>query len=166
MKTAQPTKSSRKVWLLLLLFILSTLPYLFAPLRNTLYWLCWHWQQSWNFFFLFFSHLRWESGLWFISHNLSQSDSLKNKEKKRKKKKKHKQFWCISIRREQAGEERPAHERTLLNFFSPHFTQIKSALSPRTKLQVTLKIPPKVTGKTLTTVSKMTAWGKCHQKKK
>lgn len=166
MKTAQPTKSSRKVWLLLLLFILSTLPYLSAPLRNTLYWLCWHWQQSWNFFFLFFSRLRWESGLWFISHNLSQSDSLKNKEKKRKKKKNHTNSFDAFLSGESRLEKSAQHTRTLLNFFSPHFTQIKSTLSPRTKLQVTLKIPPKVTGKTLTTVSKTTAWGKCHQKKK
>lgn len=47
MKTVQLTKTSRKVWLLLILLIL---PYLFAPLRIILYWLCWHWQQSWNFF--------------------------------------------------------------------------------------------------------------------
>lgn len=51
LETVQLTKSSRKVWLLLILFILLILPYLFAPLRITLYWLCWHWQQSWNFFF-------------------------------------------------------------------------------------------------------------------
>lgn len=51
MKTVQLTKTSRKVWLLVILFILLILPYLFAPLRITLYWLCWHWQQNWNFFF-------------------------------------------------------------------------------------------------------------------
>lgn len=84
-KTGEPTKSSRTVWLLLILFVLSTLSYLFA-----------HWETLcidyadidsragiFFFFFFFFSHLRWESGLWFISHNLSQSDSLKNKEKEK-----------------------------------------------------------------------------------
>lgn len=135
MKIAQLTKTSRKVWLLLILFILLILPYLFAPLRLALYWLCWHWQQSWIFFFR-------------ISDEKVGYDSSHRIWVKAIPYKKTKQFWCISIRREEAREH-SANETVLFNTSFEHIS-LPDKICPFPPLEIThfelmtLKYPQKL----------------------
>lgn len=81
---------------------------------------------------------------WVMIH-LTQSESKRFLKKNKEKKEKTKQFWCISIRREQAGGEHSANETALFNsFFTTFHSQIKSGLSPQLNFKWHSKYPQKL----------------------
>lgn len=96
------------------------------------------------FLIFFFAHLRWESGLWFISHNLSKSDSLK---KKRREKKRKNQTVLMRFHQKRTSwrREHSANETAPFNsFFTIFHTQIKSGLSPQLNFKWHSKYPQKL----------------------